>query len=316
MSALLSRTGELIRAPVVLFGPTPPITRRAIIASDGKDFLVVTHTEEMTCVNCFEPMRALHVAHLDSNLRLVGPSERKLFEVFEHSGPTIAWDGTSYVVVYSQNLSPIELHAQRISRTGEPIGESQKLHDGELSERTVPISLTPVPGGLAATVNTGSRESSVYFIKDAQTVERLTFPGTEVHPVPLDRGRTAIVNTGERSGALHYDAQRIMMTIADAVAPASPDAPELRASLVSGRIHLQWTAPAQPINGYRLEYRIENNSWKEIDRWIERTSSSINVLPAVGNATYGFRIRAVSDGGMSPYSLPAEVHVGKRRSVR
>jgi hypothetical protein len=93
-----------------------------------------------------------------------------------------------------------------------------------------------------------------------------------------------------------------MMTITDVLAPLKPDPPVLNAATTAdGQLLIAWTPPARPVNGYRLEYRDPLSTWQELERWIPDAAPRWLTLDMPA-ASYEWRMRAWSDGGVSDYS--------------
>jgi hypothetical protein len=79
---------------------------------------------------------------------------------------------------------------------------------------------------------------------------------------------------------------------------------------------VEWSAPPEPVNGYRVEYRVDDGLWNELDFWFDARSRSLAIRPwRTGPVRYQFRVRAVNDAGFSPYSNPATVRTRKTRAV-
>jgi hypothetical protein len=113
-----------------------------------------------------------------------------------------------------------------------------------------------------------------------------------------------------------YEAmQRVAMRVLGMAAlPAKPDAPHTSIERSTEAVTISWTAPSQPVDGYRVEYRAGDGPWLETDTSYEPEQRSITVphTPGVRNA---YRVRAWNAAGIGVYS---EVSVGnpRRRAVR
>jgi hypothetical protein len=130
-------------------------------------------------------------------------------------------------------------------------------------------------------------------------------------------GRLAWVGQEVQDAAPHHGAQRIMFYVPDSEA-AVPDAP--RATLVyDGReIRIDWSAPPQPVAGYRLEYRIGDGNWNELPRQYGADERSATWTAVTRGKSYAFRVRALSENGPGAYSEPvrAATTAARRRAVR
>ena len=95
-----------------------------------------------------------------------------------------------------------------------------------------------------------------------------------------------------------------------------PTAPRLSAAADDRTVGLTWTAPAGAVNGYRIEYRIGDGTWNEVDRWYGPNDHSASVRLSRAGERATFRVRAFNDGGAGPYSATVTVNAARRRAVR
>jgi hypothetical protein len=71
------------------------------------------------------------------------------------------------------------------------------------------------------------------------------------------------------------------------------------------------------VAGYRLEYRIGEGSWNELDRWFDTDDDGITLSWQLRQGVpYQFRMRAINDAGASESSAPVLLNVTRRRAVR
>ena len=129
-------------------------------------------------------------------------------------------------------------------------------------------------------------------------------------------GTVAYIYSGVQTAEPYHGASRVMMTIGSpAPLPETPAAPRGVARAKGGVIVFEWTAPAQIVNGYRVESRIDDGPWIEIEEWLSPDRRSVSV-PARSSTTYAFRVRAWNDAGAGAYSDPVIVQRPRRRAVR
>jgi hypothetical protein len=108
-----------------------------------------------------------------------------------------------------------------------------------------------------------------------------------------------------------------MMAIArPAGVPPPPEAPHVAARLESGTIVVDWTAQAGTLNGYRLEYRIDDGVWNEVDEWFPAGAHHTAIPRPSFGTNFAVRVRAFNDGGASAYSATALTQPSRRRAVR
>jgi hypothetical protein len=135
--------------------------------------------------------------------------------------------------------------------------------------------------------------------------------------VALPNGGIGHLATVPQLAPPHHGSTRIVMRVAEAILPEKPEAPRLTGMVRDGRVELAWTAPPQEINGYRIDYRIGDGAWNELERWFDDNDDEIAVEWQLRKGvTYRFRIRALNDAGTGEYSAPVILNLIKRRSVR
>lgn len=144
---------------------------------------------------------------------------------------------------------------------------------------------------------------------DVSTAER---PRLEILP----GGDGAYIGSSVRDAAPHHGTSHVMMAIASQEPLARPALPRISVQVVGNRIDLRWTTPVGTVNGYRIEYRVDDGSWNELEAWyaVGENATSMN-FPSVGTRI-AFRMRAFNDAGPSGYSNVTATATGRRRAVR
>jgi hypothetical protein len=224
--------------------------------------------------------------------------------------PDVVWDGTRYVIAW-RNISDGTVQYRTLRANAAVSGISTLPVGTNLTPR-----LTLIPGGVAINANHGN----VVFLRDgAETL--MTLGNTELDAVATIGSRVAFVQPLARDEMPYHGATRLNIRIGDLVAPApKPSAPTItRADLPTGgaAMIITWNAPPEPVNGYRVEYRVDDGVWNELDTWFDARTRELAIRPWRSDPVrYQFRVRAVNDAGFGPYSAAVTVRTRKIRSVR
>jgi hypothetical protein len=129
-------------------------------------------------------------------------------------------------------------------------------------------------------------------------------------------GGVAYIASSVQDSAPHDGTSRIVTAIAKASPVPPPDAPHVGVKVQNGNIVIDWTAPAGTVNGYRLEYRVDDDSWNEYEQWFGPGVQRKSIRKPSFGTQFTFRVRAFNDGGASAYSAPAVTSPSRRRAVR
>jgi Fibronectin type III domain len=234
----------------------------------------------------------------------------------------LVWDGRRFLAAWSSGA--------RITVAELPLDGGPATIVATFRPRIVhgSVHMAAVEGGVALTW----RESGVQDVLPHTRVATLRHDNSVSSSVTFDHGVrnfrqprvVALPNGGighlatvAQFAPPHHGSTRVVMRVAGAVLPTKPEPPRLTGEVRNGRVELAWTAPPQEIAGYRIEYRIGDGAWNELDRWFDWNDDEIAVEWQLRKGVaYRFRIRAFSDAGTSDYSAPVVLNLPKRRSVR
>jgi hypothetical protein len=116
--------------------------------------------------------------------------------------------------------------------------------------------------------------------------------------------------------APHYNVPRLGIAIMGNAGFPEPEIPRLTVREHDDRFIADWTRPRGPVNGYRLEYRIDDGGWIEYEDWFAPTETNIAIRKPSFGTTFAFRVRAFNDAGAGAYSVAVTPVGRKRRAAR
>lgn len=284
------------------------------IATNGTTTIAAWIVPEECHITCIF-VGQLKVVRLGSDLQRLDTAS--IVESPLLDAASIVWDGRRFLAAWAVEIVTVPA-------TG---GVQQTILSQEPTQATSPLQLAPVPGGLAITWSEGRpgsnlRGNRVLLLRHDNSASSVTFApevrnfgGPRVAALP--DGGILFLESRPNFEAPHHGSPRLMARVAAAVPVSRPDAPSLDATVQNGRIRLNWTAPPQPVNGYRVEYRISDGSWHELDQWFDAEERAVTLTWTVApGVPVLFRVRAFNDAGPSEYSGTSGIHVPRRRSVR
>lgn len=323
IAASLSTSGVL-NPPTVVRTPRTGITlENPAIASDGTNTLMAWNEIEATpCFPiCDFAIDGINAQLLGPDLQLLG--ESALMIVDNDAGPPRVVVTTEYVIVWGHtpaNQNTGSIRAQRMGRDGKRAGPAF-----EVIATGVPfdVEALSLPLGFAVVWAEATKEAvETHVIQarpDGVVTQHTKLPAqryTSTLFTLLPDRRFAHAISISQTPPPHHGASRIFLSIGDVVTPiALPGAPLLTVIGTSTTAELSWTPPSGAVNGYRLEYRIGDGAWNELDRFHgpEQTTASIRLS---GNRNITFRVRAFNDAGAGEYSAIRGPGQPKRRVVR
>jgi len=314
-TALLSARGEVVGSGTIPFGRNLYV---AMIASTGDGFYVAWHR-----FDCYEfpcgPTELAGIA-LDSSLRLLDSSPRTFSRGDLTSIASLGTNGRRYVLARSVHARGIV--AAHIS----PAGVEERVIAPESGRN---LSVTRAGGGVAIGWVHDVYDNYPYVaeFRVATIDDRLATSA----PVTLDRETTTVLgsaiaaqadgtllflHSSFQTAAPYHGSSRVMLRAGSFALPQRADAPQLRARADGATAHLEWTAPAQEVDGYRVEVRIGDGLWNEVDSVIDASRRTLEIALLQPAATHLFRVRAFNDAGPGAYSPPAVVNASRRRAIR
>jgi len=283
-----------------------------IVWGDGGFFAVWQDSQFTACFPICDPYESvLHGTRLTPTLQRIDAQSLELAPD-EAVSPDLFWDGSRYVIFWL-NDGALETRTVRPNASGSGI---TRVAGAQID--TSVMRATQTSFGAAITSNDGE----VLLVRDGTLVMRHDLGRASTKDALVNLGaEVAYVQTAVQNDMPYHGAPHLFLRIGGVLPPSNvPDPPKIvRASMTNGGnlMLVDWTAPVDPVNGYRIEYRVNDGLWNELDQWFDAATTSMSIRPWLDGAHYQFRIRAWSDAGVSGYSIPATVRLlGRRRSVR
>lgn len=286
------------------------IENPAIAARDGEALVVWQDSRFAICFPVCDPYDSeLRAARLSPSLQVLDATPL-LIAPDEAVSPDVVWDGSRYVIAWRNDQT---LQWRTLTSHGS-VSSILSAFQNAGFERGPHLAV--VADGVAATMDNGD---ALLLTLDAAV------PLRELHPHHL---RDAVVALGERVGYVvadehdempYHGASRLHLILGNSIQDSPAAAPHIaEARFIGNAMRITWTPPAAPVNGYRVEYRVDGGAWNELDEWFAPDETTLEIQPWRGkDASYQFRVRAMNDGGPGAYSNAPVVSRGvKRRAVR
>jgi hypothetical protein len=309
---LLSPAGGL-SAPVMI----PDVTFiPETLASDGNGFLLAGEVQECPFILCYSV--GIRGTRLSPELTRVDSHD---IAFAEGSGELAgaAWNGSEYVMIWADEmgnrashvpstpLQPIETHSIVAPLIVESVAA---MSDGSVAlVGRSPGSPELIGNTRVAILPQHGDVATTYDIEDTLGLMRRALLA------PLTNGGLAYVASSVQDAAPHHGTSHVMMAVARPSLVSRPEAPFVTTRLTGAQIEVDWSSPAGTVNGYRLEYRVDNGAWNELEQWFEPGSHHTSIPRAPFGTNYAVRMRAFNDGGVSAYSAAASTQPGKRRAA-
>lgn len=283
------------------------------IATDGRNTLVAWHDNGSIYITRLGP----GLEPLDDGRRRVGENNATRLD-------RVLWTGDDYLVVWHREWGGTGLFSARVDREGRRASALMEI---------VPASSHAGPPSDVQAMNVGRRVTVTWTESQWPAVVRrfVTIDGDAIDEHPRAENpavpRIMLAPLGNRLGfagvridnrAPYYGGSRLVLAVGDILqSPEPPQRPQLIARAAeSDEVDLTWDAPPDVVNGYRLEGRIGDGAWNEIDRWFNPEERSLRVYLSEPGARASFRVRAINDGGAGAYAHEAVVNAPRRRAVR
>jgi hypothetical protein len=293
--------------------PTTQSVENPRIAAGGGGFLAIWQDSHFTmCFPVCDPYESsLRGTRLTASLERVDPMSLEIAPD-EALSPDLYWDGTRFQLFWLDN-GAVETRSLRPDAAG---SGTTRIAGAQVDTGKMRATLTLF--GTAIT----SDDGEVLLIRNDELIVR--------YAIGIPNSADALVNVGQdvayvqaqRRDPMPYHGASHIFVQSGGLLPRDtmPLAPRIvRASMTeNGRqMIVEWTPPLDEIRGYRLEYRVDDGTWNEFDAWFPATATWVSIEPWLDGVQYQFRIRAISDSGVSEYSTPATVRaLGRRRSMR
>lgn len=296
------------------------------IASDGTGYVMTW--PETYCGN-FMICRStgMRATRIGADFTRIDASDLVLADVLEGlqiDNLGIVWDGSRYVAAWTENtIDGVKFEGTVLARI--PSSPQSSVETRNLGKSTGNNgSIASTRAGVAI-VGRSADESGA-------PVSRITFlrnDGGIARSVDIDRGATltarpllaahgdavAYIASSVQNDAPHHGTSHVTMALT--TSSVAPGRPQVTARIdENGVVTIAWTAPAGVVNGYRLEYRIDDGSWIELESWFETGEQQTAIRVSTSVRRMAVRVRAFNDGGAGDYSEAAYVNAGRRRAVR
>ncbi|HYH07427.1 MAG TPA: fibronectin type III domain-containing protein [Thermoanaerobaculia bacterium] len=296
----LDRSGVLTQSVTVAV--TPHTIHSMSLASDGSTVLLVWQLSDGNGEFVEASRFSTSLQRLDlTPLALAGDDSFQ---------PRAIYDGTSFLVVWQR---PAEVIGAILPRTTGMPSTVFTIGRPQIEEMDT-LRVARLANGVAVYWQKNDREA---FLVRNTTATAFESSFDDRLLVTLPDGSGTFVGTEVNLDAPHHGARRIFRRGIDIVPftgiPNPPPSVTIR-RFTNSQFRIEWTAPAQPVDGYRVEYKVGDGQWLELGRWFdpdERLASWPTVRPG---ESYQFRVRAFSEAGTSSYTT-AGLYTGKRRAV-
>jgi len=329
IAALLETSGRMA-TPVVVREPRENYALDLpSLASDGTNTLIAW--SESLFIPCFPicdmAIDGINYRLLGPNLELLGDSPRQLVDN-DAGEPHAVYANGEFVVVWVQiaafNDRPTTISGARIDREGRRVDPvytiasesyARDLDALPLGNRvavswrqTLDTDFRTLHTRVRVVRTNGSAVSDATLPESAASSARLTL---------LPDGRVAHAMAVQQNAAPHHGASRIQLAVSDTAAlPPHPGAPSRVVALRDGvNVQLSWTPAPGKVNGYRVEYRVRDGAWNELERWLGPDELSATIRLAQAGVEIAFRVRAFNDAGAGGYGHSTG-GAPRRRAVR
>jgi len=288
------------------------------VASDGDGFLIAWIDDPFCEFLMCWGGDGVRTARFDDELRRVDAQELALSDAYVWMNLGTAWNGRDYVVAWSTETGQF---AVAVPRSGAASAEKQIASYPYMPE----VRAVAARGGVLVTGRDGDSTSAwverVLFLDANGNVTELdpfVHSGVTVTAPPrLERwgdGLLAYLTSQRIIAAPQHASSHVTMALEAFGRP--PAAPLVSATINQRTVTLNWSEVSGPVTGYRVEYRIGDGAWNEVEQWFGRAQRQTTIRLASSSQRASFRVRAWSDAGTGAYSNPISVNTPRRRAVR
>ena len=286
------------------------------LASDGSGFFVAGNVYDCGGITtCLAETIEVRGARLGPDLQRVDPDDYVI--PGDHNPEVIgaAWDGSTYFLIgtglsIGNFIADIPLSPRSAIDVREFFGVSNMETIALLRDGTIAVAGREF-GSPKSAVAISKRDGSSLHLSEIEGS-----PTAAPRLEPLADGGVAFLVSSMQSAAPHDGTSRVVTAIARGSNVEPPSAPHVGVRVQNGYIHVDWTTPPGTVNGFRLEYRIDDDEWVELEQWFPPGSQRKSIrVPSFGTQ-FAFRVRAFNDGGAGEYSQTAFTKPSRRRAVR
>lgn len=313
--AVVEPSGVAEEPVVVANLVTPAPVERAVIATDGEGFFVVWEEPKGPTAPPPGVVEGWKIAGRKLTFRLEPEGPSPFLLASDGQWPAITIRNGVYQAAWTSgpNVYERSLHGDELG----PIALVYQAPHDQRDVQTVVVAGRAFVSWLDTFSPTHVGAAHRIYSDIATPAFRAGLPSA---PIILEtpRGELCYLGAVVLPNAPHYGSTRITMVIGDLLPPLRATQPPVaKARLDNRSVILEWSAPANAA-GYRVEYRIGDGPWTEIERWFDPGERAMTFGPVTSGLSYRFRVRAWSPGGTGPYSneaVPSSVS-SKRRAVR
>ena len=277
------------------------------MASDGHGFFVAGDLPDCSLL-C--PEYPIHGVRLGPDLMRLDAEEYVLADD-SATLAGLAWDGSRYVLIANSYEGSFVAYM--------PPAPSASVATKKILPNIHPEAMTALRDGTIALAGRDETNLRVAFMSTSGTILRTSdIEGVATTAPRLESlaDGVALFSATVQNAAPHDGTSRIVTAIARSSSVTPPTAPHIGVRVKNGVMQVDWTAASGTVNGYRLEYRIDDDEWVEWEQWFGPGVQSKSIRQPSFGTQFAFRVRAFNDGGAGPYSATALTKPGRRRAVR